>query len=67
MDLPRHEYVVVSHWRDSTFHRYVNQQGGCRQIREATSNQSTALTSANELARTRALRPSLIGCLFNPL
>ena len=39
---------------DADFHRYVK-QGGCRQLGGAPSNQSTAPTLANELARTRAL------------
>ena len=34
----------------------MSSRGGCQQIGEANSNHSTALTSANELARTRALR-----------
>ena len=52
----KHGYVAqVSHWPYSSFHWDVK-KGGYHQIGEATSNHSTALTSANELARTRALR-----------
>ena len=52
----KHGYAAhVSDRLHSSFHRYVK-QGGCQQIGEATSNNSTALISANELARTRALR-----------
>ena len=38
----------------------MSNRAGCQQIGEATSNHSTALTSANELARTRALRSLML-------
>ena len=54
----KHGYVAqVRHWPYSSFHRYVNKRG-CRQVGESTSNHSTALTSANELARTGCARHS---------
>jgi len=52
----KHAYVKqVNPWPCSRFHRFF-QQGGLHQIGEATSNHSTAVTSANKWARTSALR-----------